>query len=364
MGARASRSNKGFSLISVVAAGAKLNRMDPRTTVLFSLPLLLAACVIPIPTPEWGDEPISREQFETIENGTGVLSRDDIEALLGEPQQRYADGRVVVYAWTMSQGIWIVGVPAGFGGYGNVGSGESEHRLCLLFDEAGLLEDTRHIDSALFMADSMTANLLEDWLGMAAAARAAPGYARPIDVDEFAMPPHDGPVVSIMLSAESERQPSCWKELEEFDVQGFRLFKHEELRDSFYPWLEPPWYDNLETLASADELDEARRTTGLRFIVVVSNQGNQFARHLCDARNPYAVSCYEIRYRDELGRVALLDLRQAADSPSAGQPAIRISRIPVFPLNRRQACESLMAYAADDIAGLVSGTTSAGPDRE
>ena len=321
-------------------------------------PLLACGCVIPIPTPEWGDEPITREQFDVIEQGAGRLTRDEVESMLGSPQQNYAEGRVVVYIWTRNQGVWIVGVPAGFGGYGDVAAGESEHRLCLLFDENGILERSEHVDSALGMADSMVADILNDWLREASAAEAAPGYARPIEVERFEMAPRDGAEIGIMLYAESERQPSCWKELDSFDVAGYRLYTHGVLRDAFYPWFEPSWYDNLPTIAGSEGLAEARRASGLRFIIVVSNRNGRFAAELCSTNNPYRVSCYDIRYRDESGRIALLDLEGAELRPPAGRSTVETLKIPEFPTSRRQACKALMVYAAADISML------AGPNRE
>ena len=329
-----------------------------RTAISFALPLLVVACVIPIPTPEWGDEPISREQFDAIEGGVGVLARGDVETMLGKPQLGYADGRVIVYSWTRRQGIWIAGVPAGFGGYGGIAAGDSEHHLCLKFDDDGGLEDTEHIDSALFMAGSMLASLLDVWLGSAAAVQAAPGYARFIDVDNFVMASHDGSSVGIMLYAETERRPSCWNELHDVAVHGYRLYRHDELRDTFYPWLEPPWYDNVGPLATSEALEDARAASRLRFIVVASNKSNRFAGELCDSDNPYTVSCYEIRFRDERGRAAVLDLAANPTPPGRESPTVETLKIPVFPMSRRQACKTLMVYAADDISRLVHASDS------
>ena len=99
--------------------------------------------MVPVPTPEWGDAPITSQQIDDIESGIGTINRSELVAKLGQPTRRYASDRVLVYEWVRSQGIWIVGA----GNTGDLASGESQHRLCLLFFDTGVLADARHYDS-------------------------------------------------------------------------------------------------------------------------------------------------------------------------------------------------------------------------
>ena len=323
-----------------------------RILVLCALAVVDGCIVVPVPTPEWGDAPISAEQHEALEEGIGTLSRRDIKSMLGSPQQSYLDGRVFVYEWAMKQGVWIVMAGSGYYADGSAKAGTSEHRLCLRFDEDGTLIDTKHIDSALGLTSSNLAKLLDDWIGTSAAEGAAPGFSGVIDPDEFSMTPRPGDNIGIMIYTDGKRKPSCFDDLGKRRVKGYRLYSHDRLRDAFFPWLESPWYDRLPAIASGPALADARRESGLRFIVVVSSSDNPFSNRLCSLTAPYTLSCYSISYEDESGRVALIDLQ--ADPDAVAARSARILRIPKFPTSRQQACHWLMVYPARDIERVLT----------
>ncbi len=323
--------------------------MKARIPAISLLLVSLNACiVVPIPTPEWGgDEPITREQFDALENGVGSLTEDGAIELLGSPQHRYAEGRVLIYEWVRHQGLWIVGA-----GYtGDILAGESEHRLCLMFDPEGTLEASKHIDSALFAADAQVADLLDEWLGAAAAAGEAPGYAPRMNSEGFSLSPHKGGEIGVMLFAESEPRPTCWNQLNDLETEGYRFYTHEQLRDEFYPWLEPPWLGHLGTIASGAELDAPRDRSKLRFLIVVASGGKLMAGGLCDGQHPLAISCYEVSYRGQHGRIAILDLEQHDQAEPDGAHWISI---PVFPTNQGETCRALVVYAMADVQTRVN----------
>ncbi len=325
--------------------------MSTRTAIVgFLLTILTACIVVPIPTPEWGDEPITRDQFDALENGIGSLSEDGVVALLGAPQRRYADGRVLIYEWVRNQGLWLIGV----GNTGDISAGESEHRLCLLFETDGALKAIEHIDSALFSADSQVSTLLDEWLGDAAAAGEAPGFGRSINSEGFALTPHTGTETGVMLFAESQPRPPCWNEFNNLETAGYRFYAHEQLRDDFYPWLEPPWIRNLDTIRSSPDLASHRERSSLRFIIVVASGRNPMAGELCDGRHPSAIGCYEVSYLEQHGRIAVLDLGRF------GEDGAEWVRIPEFPTTRREVCRALMAYALDDVQMQVSSDETDG----
>lgn len=133
-------------------------RLSHIVTVLL-LVIAGAACVI-IPTPEWGDTPYTEEKLKALQDGIGVLTQHDVRALLGEPRNRFADGRVEVHYWWRYQGIWISGIPSS----GNAGGAlDSEHSLCLRFDQAGLLSHVKHFDSMQGI-NEQTNETITSWL--------------------------------------------------------------------------------------------------------------------------------------------------------------------------------------------------------
>jgi len=190
-----------------------------RFFALFATLAGLSACIIlPIPTPEWGEAPISEEQIEALSSGAGRLTGEEIAAELGHPQRHYANDRVLVYEWTRSQGLWIVGVAT----EGGVMAGESEHRLCLLFSDQGVLKEVRHIDSAIFQSDAKVRSLLDDWLGLIAGESENYGLANYIDVDRYSvsLPPELHNTVGLVALGRQFWSP-CEPELSALAGRGF-----------------------------------------------------------------------------------------------------------------------------------------------
>ncbi len=161
-----------------------------------SVVLICGGCiVVPVPTPEWGDAPVTAQQIVDIESGIGTINRSELVAKLGQPTRRYASDRVLVYRWVRSQGLWIIGAVTD----GDITSGESEHRLCLLFSDSGVLADARHFDSyvtpGIIASDSPLASVrprsnagisvdsqIREWL-LAIVASVADEFAHTHDLD-------------------------------------------------------------------------------------------------------------------------------------------------------------------------------------
>jgi len=313
---------------------------------------LTGCIVIPIPTPEWGDAPISEEQNEVLESGVGRMTRDEVIGLIGQPQRRYGDGSVIVYDWTMSQGIYFYGVA----NQGGVAAGESEHRLCFLFSEEGVLKSIEHIDSAIGGSESMVARQLEEWLGEIATDESIPDLAHDLDVDAVRLiQPKGKPegTIGVLLHSHAQADPSCIREFESIFDTPYRIYSHRELRNRFYPWLEPPWYGNLETLSNSPLVRQSRTDTDLRFAVVVADERSAFPDDLCKIEAPYTVSCYIVAFEDQSGKVALIDLQRSADGISGAIRSNRMPRIPKFPTSRRAVCRTITAYVAHDINTLM-----------
>lgn len=319
------------------------------TTVLIAALLALGGCVIlPIPTPEWGDAPFTDEQLEALEEGTGERHRDQVIAELGEPSKRYADDRVLIYEWSMKQGIWIYGVANA----GGADVGESQHRICLLFDPSGILVEVRHIDSATSGAETKVRAVLDDWVGSIAGDSGASGYTRLLDIDapdrrNAAYPAVDAGILIVDGNGGSSE---CHPTLDKLTATGYPVYGRPELRDKLYPWLEDPWTSQLDEIASNPLLEDVRQDTGLRFIVVADIVSQFPVDEFCSPGSAYGIGCYEVELGWNKKFVAVLDLKKDQhglhrdDSNGA-----RITFIPIFPMNERGACEVLITYALDDI---------------
>lgn len=78
---------------------------------------------------------------------TGMSTRADIKAKLGEPQERYANGRWWLYHSDreMAEWIWLLCVQTGCVG-GPIGEGERRYTLIIEFDEEDFLQNTVVVD--------------------------------------------------------------------------------------------------------------------------------------------------------------------------------------------------------------------------
>lgn len=327
-------------------------RVRIRYSILAAALLSIGACiVIPVPTPEWGDAPYTDEQLQVLEEGIGTLHRSDVLAEFGSHPSRYAADRVFVYSWIMKQGIWIVGVATA----GDTLAGESHHRLCLRFDETGILIDVRHIDSALFGADSEMRAVLNEWVREVAIASPDSGYVPLIDPNVFErrdITTPSAPVGIMSVNGDGQNSP-CHADLDRMISDGYRVFSVELLRDRFYPWLENPWTSNLDVVAGNPLLEKPRNEIGLRFIVV-ANSDIEFPRdEFCRPDSGIGISCYFVD-AGTLRFVAVLDLGQTIPEQDPNSlPGDRILRIPVFLDDKDDACQILMTYALSDIEKRV-----------
>jgi len=103
---------------------------------------------------------VTAGDIKKVQAGVGDFSRDQVVELFGEPQESYAEGRVVLYDWEMEQGYYLVGTMAASAS----GFGVSEHRICLKYSEAGVLERFEHLDSAVFDQDAAANKLIRVWV--------------------------------------------------------------------------------------------------------------------------------------------------------------------------------------------------------
>ena len=138
-----------------------------RNTQLLSIAALLvtlAACIY-IPVPEQGlisgRAIIPEEDIRELEDGVGVINREEILLKYGEPNKRFNNDEYFCYAWQQIQGYVYIGGPYGGGGGGPVGK---THWLCMQFYETGELIRLEHIDPLLFEnADRMRDETLHEW---------------------------------------------------------------------------------------------------------------------------------------------------------------------------------------------------------
>lgn len=109
--------------------------------------LPLPGCVL-LPLPEHGDGSTPFITADTIEQlAAGRASRADAVMLLGEPSWRGPEDRMLEYHWTANVGFF------GVGGYGAPGAGgmiSKPRRLCLEFDDAGVLRAKRFHRPGIF----------------------------------------------------------------------------------------------------------------------------------------------------------------------------------------------------------------------
>jgi hypothetical protein len=78
----------------------------------------------------------------------GGVTRDQVEAALGQPTLRLNGGRLLVYAWVTTREVhylWGLASPSGHaaGGAGMLGGGDRHHHLALEFDDANVLRRKR-----------------------------------------------------------------------------------------------------------------------------------------------------------------------------------------------------------------------------
>jgi outer membrane protein assembly factor BamE (lipoprotein component of BamABCDE complex) len=118
--------------------------MQPNSFVLaFLCSLILSACVFPTHFAE--EEPFRGEVSGSAE--TGMSTKADIRARLGEPQERYADGRWWLYHSNreMAEWFWLFCAQTGCAG-GPIGEGERRYTLIIEFDEEGFAQNTVVVD--------------------------------------------------------------------------------------------------------------------------------------------------------------------------------------------------------------------------
>lgn len=103
---------------------------------------LLAGCVVPHPEYSDGKSPyIASRSIEKIE--IGKASRADVVMLLGEPSGRHDGDRVLHYSWGAIVGFWGLG-------YGMTSDIWRMRKLCLAFDERGILAQKTFFDPGIF----------------------------------------------------------------------------------------------------------------------------------------------------------------------------------------------------------------------
>lgn len=97
---------------------------------------LLSGCVLPLPEYSDGKTPfITSGSVEKL--SIGKASRTEVVMLLGAPSARRHEDRVLEYNWDVIVGFWGLGL-------GAVADITRVHRLCLEFDDHGVLTQ-RHL---------------------------------------------------------------------------------------------------------------------------------------------------------------------------------------------------------------------------
>jgi len=88
------------------------------------------------------------------------MTREQVVAVFGEPQESYAEDQVVLYKWDRAQGIYLMAPAAG---KGDIRSGKSKHRICLKYSKTGMLEQFEHVRSTLG-GDTSANKVIKGWV--------------------------------------------------------------------------------------------------------------------------------------------------------------------------------------------------------
>ena len=108
--------------------------------------LLLAGCIIPVPTIPHGFGVVpDKEAFESLQSGQAT--RADVLLLLGEANHRLSDDRFLMYEWKVAYGYIIAGLPYGPAIAFPVGA---PHYLCLEFGPDSSLVRREHLMGSFF----------------------------------------------------------------------------------------------------------------------------------------------------------------------------------------------------------------------
>lgn len=307
---------------------------------------------VPIPTPEWGEEVIGPEQRNELRNGVGRLSNLDVERILGAPQREFASGRILVYEWFRSQGVWIVGVA----NTGDVVAGESQHRLVLRFSSKHILTEVVHIDSAMFGAEPRVRSQVEQWLADISREGTEKNLATVVDIERFRAPtPHSRyDPIGILIDLQDDPDEHCLARAREVFGRQYSVFSIDDLRSKFFPWFEPNWYSNIEEIATAPELEQSRQATNLRFIVIGASDGRVYPAFLCSKSSNYLIACAESEFGSHRIRFLALDLQEYRETDEITGYSGRTIFIPSLPQKGKEDCRLQIAYAANLISGLVN----------
>jgi hypothetical protein len=330
----------------------------PQWSALYCLALFsLSGCVvIPIPTPEWGDPLLTAEQLESLEAGVDHMTRQEVINLAGQPVETFASDRILKYEWEMSQGVYLWAVAGTYIGDAGAESGTSHHVLLLQFSDQDVLQDIRHVDSAIGLPDRNVAAILEDWHVDFVSKASVVDVANYLDVDEFEVDRTDQdsmPVVGILIqdslwrSTWTTREGRCSKELKRTVGTKYKVFVQEDLGRHFSQ-LEPPWYEHLDQLTNR-QLAPTESRADARFIVLAGS----IPQSLCRPDAPSTVSCYYAGYGESYGKVALLDTEVSLQDDRSHKRVSATRRIPNFSTSKNAACRDLMVYVTNDIETLM-----------
>ena len=149
--------------------------------VSFAIALLLAGCVLPIPTPEHKvleGVPVTAEQLDFVARGVepNVTTRDEVLARLGTPSVIWEDARVYAYRWDMRQGVlvWAVAGAGAGAGVSPAGFGRTDiprHHLVLVqLDAQDRVVRAEHVTRPLTQTYG---DFLKRWAGIAMPAHAS-----------------------------------------------------------------------------------------------------------------------------------------------------------------------------------------------